>query len=73
MTTIKEEKARTIAVIRQEMAWWGHSVDHLTDEDVEQGVLKMGEALAHFGIPSHEAGHAFIGLSRVLRERESGS
>ena len=60
----EREHARVIASIRESMAWFGHPIDHLTDEEIEAGVMRFSEAIQQSGITAAEA---TAGLSAAFR------
>jgi len=48
-----------IARLRAELAFWGHDVSDMTDEEIKEGILKMGEMIAKCGMTTKEVENAF--------------
>jgi hypothetical protein len=61
------ERARSVRVIREQMAWWGHPLDHLTDDEIEEGVVRGAEALRSVGITVVDAAAQFAALAGAIR------
>ena len=52
-----------IARLRAELAFWGHDVSDMTDEEIKEGILKMGEMVAKCGMTTDEVAEAFKALA----------
>ncbi len=52
-----------IARFRAELAFWGHDVSDMTDEEIKEGISKMGEMVAKCGMTTKEVENAFRALA----------
>lgn len=67
------DRRRSIAVIRETFAMFGHPLDELTDEEIEEGVAGWQEATARVGVTMAEASAAFASIGEALRDAEAAT
>jgi len=48
-----------IARFRSELAFWGHGVSDMTDEEIKEGIKKMGEMVEACRMTTNEVAEAF--------------
>lgn len=63
----KLRKKRAIARIRREMAWWGHDMSNMSDEEIEAGVICFSKAVVQVGVTASEMAKGLTAISRALR------
>lgn len=61
----KLERSDAIAGIRRQMAALGVPLDHLTDEEIEEGVIGLARATAKFGASYRDVADAVATLARA--------
>lgn len=66
----RDPRDRAIAALRLDLAALGYPVDHLTDEEIEEGVRRLGEIVAETGVTAAEAIAAFSRLRTGITARE---
>ena len=52
-----------IAKFRAELAFCGHDVSDMTDEEIKEGITKMGEMVSKCGMTTDEVAEAFKALA----------
>lgn len=62
----KWRKQRVIKGIRRHMAWFGHDISEMSDEEIEAATLRFGEMVRKTGITAQEANDS---LKRGLNGR----
>ncbi len=55
---------RNLMKIRATLAFFGHDVSSMTDEDIELAIIGFSELLANFGVSTKEAVEAIDEVSR---------
>lgn len=55
-----------IARFRAELSCWGYDVSDLTDEEIKDGISKMGEMVSMCGMTAGEINRAFRVLATVF-------
>ncbi len=60
------EKSRLIKSFREHFAALGFPLDHLTDDQIVQGVMRAGAALAATGLTLEEAGRRMAVATRDI-------
>ena len=53
------QRYRTLQKIRKHAAWFGISLDHLTDKEIEKGVLDFAKSIQQSGVTAQQAIDAF--------------
>ena len=51
----QRRQRRAIASIRHEMAFWGHDLSAMSDEEIEAGAVRIGKVVASVGVTTAEA------------------
>lgn len=64
----KLTNATTLATMREVYRELGIDLDHLTDDELLEGALQMGEMYAHMGLTADEAAAALEKVVRAMRE-----
>lgn len=64
----ERDRQRSLRTIRETFAWFGYPLDDLSDEEIEESVMRSAEAFASAGMTMDEATEAFAELGRMLRE-----
>ena len=55
-----------IARFRAELVFWGHDVSNMTDEEIKEGISKMGEMVSQCGMTTDEVAVAFKALGKTI-------
>ncbi len=58
----QDAKARALASIRESMAFFGHPLENVSDEELEAAVVEFGRVVALAGVTAQEATTALSGL-----------
>lgn len=64
----QRRKRKLITRLRAESAFWGLKMDDLSDEEIEEGLMRITNMLRKVGISSEEAAHGFRVIMRCLNE-----
>jgi len=67
MWFIERRRRRAVARARAALAAWGHDLSGYTDEEVERGLLRVGDGLAHLGFSAAEARESIEAVARLRR------
>ncbi len=59
------KRKRALKTIRCEMAWWGFSLDNLSDEEIEKRLKDVTKAIADTGFTIEELSTAIAELSKA--------
>jgi len=62
----QSRQARAIARIRRELAFWGVDTSDLTNEQIEQGAVRFGRAIASMGLPAAVAAERLRAIGLAL-------
>ncbi len=49
---------RACRQVRREMAWWGHDLSDMTDEEMAEGARRMVNVAAEYGVSVEDAAKA---------------
>lgn len=49
------DRKLAIAILRAELAFWGHDTSDMTDEEIEAGVMRVAEILGNAGVSAQQA------------------
>lgn len=66
--TAEQQRAVSIAYIRESFAMFGMPLDDLTDEQIEEGVQAFADVSRAAGVTTAEAQEAFAVLGRAMNE-----
>ncbi len=55
-----------IARLRAELAYWGHDVSDMTDEEIKDGHLKVGEISKQCGVAAQELAKVLTAMKNCL-------
>lgn len=61
--------AASIRSIRESFAWFGYPLDDLTDEEIEEGVMRVSASMASMGVTAEEAA---AGLRQLFNGSPTG-
>ena len=67
MRFLSEGKKEQIYIVRfrAELAFWGHDVSDMTDEEIKYGIKKMGEIVSKCGMTTNEVLESFKALENL--------
>jgi hypothetical protein len=63
---VKAERQRALRNIRETFAFFGYPVDDMTDEALEQGVVRIAQTMSRCGLSVDDAGRALQQFARAL-------
>ena len=55
----------TIAQFRNELCFFGHDASDMTDEEIKEAIVKVGELIGQFGFTADEAGNVIKVMAQL--------
>lgn len=65
--TEEQQERLSIARLRAHLAFFGHDVSDMTDDEIKEGMINMGKLMSQTGLSLEEVERASVTMCKILK------